>query len=225
MTEKTKKTQPKKTSSATIETPMHVANLARNPRNRRALTIVAILIVLAVFAYKLRGEYIVAMVNGSPITRVEIIGALEQQAGQQALDTIILKRVIRQEAQKANIVIKQEDVDKEINDLEKQLKEQGQNFDDFLKQQGLTREVLKEQAELQLMLDKLTEKDVKVTQKEIDKTFEEQKSLLKDNKELTEKDLREQITESLTTQKKQAAVQAWVQSAREKANIVILKQF
>ena len=194
-------------------------------KNRGMLILVGVLIILALLVYRYKSEYVVAIVNGKPITRLELINSLEKQAGSQALDGLIVQELIRQEAKKANIVVKKVDVDKQMNNLETQLKAQGQNLDEFLKQQGLKREDVRKQAELQIMLEKLTAKDVKVTQADIDKAFDEQKSILKDNKDMTEAQLREQIKKSLESQKKNAAVQAWIESARKQAKVTIYKQF
>jgi foldase protein PrsA len=237
MAEKTKKNKPsrsKVTSSKAVLTtktnesqsmPLDTDNSSMLMKNKNNIILVLVFIVVALLAYRLKSEFIVATVNGKPITRTAVISALEKQAGAQAVDGLIVQELIRQEAKKANITVSKQDAEKEVKDLEKQLKAQNQNLDEFLKAQGLKREDIVEQAQLQLMLEKLTAKDVKVTQADIDKAFEQQKDALKDNKDMTEKELRTQIEKSLKLQKQSAAVQAWIDAARKKAKIMILKSF
>lgn len=194
-------------------------------RNRNNILLVLLFIVVAVVAYRLKSEVIVATVNGKPITRMQVVTALEKQAGSQAVDGLVVQELIRQEAKKANIVVSDADAQREIKNLENELKAQGENLDDFLKQQGLKRSDIVEQAKLQIMLEKLTSKDVAVTQKEIDAAFDQQKEMLKDNKDMTEAELRTQIEKSLKLQKQSAAVQTWIEAARKKAKVLILKQY
>ncbi len=194
-------------------------------RNRNNILLVLLFIIVALVAYRLKSEVIVATVNGKPITRMQVVSALEKQAGSQAVDGLVVQELIRQEAKKANIVVTDADAEKEIKNLETELKAQGQNLDDFLKQQGLKRADIIDQAKLQIMLEKLTSKDVKVTQKEIDAAFDQQKEMLKDNKDMTEAELRTQIEKSLKLQKQSAAVQTWIEAARKKAKVLILKEF
>ena len=45
-----------------------------------------------------RGLFVVALVNGEPISRIEVIKALEKQGGKATLDSLVTKKLIAQEA-------------------------------------------------------------------------------------------------------------------------------
>jgi hypothetical protein len=66
---------------------------------------VLFLFMVAIFitGYFYRGVFIVATVNGKPITRVMLWKVLEQQGGTQTLDTLITQELITQEGKKKSI--------------------------------------------------------------------------------------------------------------------------
>ena len=64
-----------------------------------------VLLILVVGLYFGRSLLFAALVGGRPITRVELISELEKQGGQQALESLVTKELVKQEAQKKNINI------------------------------------------------------------------------------------------------------------------------
>lgn len=194
------------------------------------LIIVAIVVLIAGLFFIFRSEFIVATVNGQPITRMELVKTLEEQAGQQALEGLVVQELIRQEAANKGIEVNQEDVDKEIENLETELEAQGQELDAFLELQGLTRDDIREQAELQILLEKLTADSSLLSEDDIEEAFtnalEQQQELLEDgDEEIDEEALRLEVEQGLTAQKQNQAIQEWIENAREQADINFLKQF
>lgn len=139
-----------------------------------ALVIVIILTAL----YYFRGLFIVATVNGQPISRISVIRSLEKQAGKQTLDSIIVKTLILQEAKKQKITISKSDLDGELKKIEAEISSQGQNLDQLLILQGLSKKDLTEQIEIQKIAEKLVEKNIKITDKEVEKYIEKNKDSL-----------------------------------------------
>ena len=67
-----------------------------------AIVVAVILILVALFFAK--GIFVVATVNGSPISRLSLIQELEKQGGKQALEAIIDKKLIETELKKQNAI-------------------------------------------------------------------------------------------------------------------------
>src|SRR3990167_3243744 len=209
----TRKTPARKTivQEDTKNSPVsQVSNQYAFLRQRKNISVIFFLLILAILAFVYKSAFVVAFVNGRPITRLEIIKELERQGGAQTLDSLVSKVLIEQEAQKKGISVSQQDI-------EEQLKTQGQSLDQVLEAQGLSRKDLEEQTRLRIFLEKLLEDKVKVTDKEIEQALKEQKDALKESDDPEE--LRNQIKENLRNQKLSAEAQAYLQSLQEEAKI------
>lgn len=126
-----------------------------------------VIVVVAFFAYKYKGELIVATVNGKPITRIELMKELEKQGAKQALDSIIVQRLIAEKAKNENIEISNEDVATEIKNIKEMLTAQGLELEQALTAQGMTMETLITQIKLQKELEKMVSGDINITDEQI----------------------------------------------------------
>src|SRR3990167_4525540 len=131
-------------------------------RNMRGLLILALVVMIVALLYLGKSLFIVAMVNNQPISRLAVIRELESQSGKKALESIVTKTIILQEAKKQNIVILDGVIDDEIKAIDKNLKAQGQKLDDALAMQGLTKAQLRDQIRLQKILEKMLASDITV---------------------------------------------------------------
>ena len=180
------------------------------PSFRKAYIIGACVIAVTLIAlYYFKGLFIAATVNGQPISRLSIISSLEKQSGKQTLESIIVKTLILQEAKKQNIIISKSGLDQEIKKIESQVSSQGQNLDQLLIVQGMSRKDLTEQIEIQKIAEKLVEKYIKITDKEIEKYIEENKGSLK----------KEDAKLQLKQQKISEKLQSLIQGLQAKAKI------
>lgn len=171
-------------------------------RFSKAYIIGAGIILVTLFAlYYFKGLFIAATVNGQPISRFSVISSLEKQSGKQTLESMIVKTLILQEAKKQNITISKSDLDQEIKKIEAQVSSQGQNLDQLLLAQGMSRNDLMEQIEIQKTAEKLVEKDIKITDKEVEKYIEENKGSLK------KKDAKLQLRQQKINEKLQSLIQ------------------
>lgn len=187
--------------------------LLKTPRIYAPLIIVIVFGLLFYF----RGLFIVALVNGQPISRIAVIGELEKRNGKQALEALITQTLILQEAQKRNI-----DVDPtEINDLTKKiedgLKKQGQSLDQALSLQGLTRKDLEGQLRIQKLVEKMLAEDVRVTEKEVNDYIEKNKATIPESLKPDEatKAARQQLEQQKLSQK----AQSFIQDLQSKAKV------
>lgn len=178
---------------------------------------VIILIVIALGL--LKNQFIVATVNGQPITRIELIKDLEKKQGKATLDSLITEQLILQEAKARKAEVTQKEQNEELSKIEKSITSQGQNLDDLLNAQGMTRQDLTEQIKIQLTLKRLVGK-VEITQKEIDDYIEKNKETIPDDANMD--DLKKQTKQQLENQKINDKIQAFIADLQKKAKIEYL---
>ena len=177
------------------------------------MTAALILIGIAYFRF-----FVAAVVNGRFITRYSVIKPLEVQGGEEVLDDLITKELIFQETERLKITITQEEVNQELENVKNLVESQGVTFDEALRLQGQTRESFVELLRIQKTVEKLFEKELKVTNAEITSYFEENRTSFGESSELTS-DLQEQIRKRLRQEKLTNKFQEWVAELRQKANI------
>ena len=172
---------------------------------------------VALVLYYFKGSLVAAVVNGRPIFRASYIKSLENMAGKQALDNLVTKSLLLTEAKSQGIKITKEEVDEEIAKLEEMMKQQGQELDEVLKLQGLTRKSLREDVKMQKTVEKMAQID-EVTDEEVAKYMAENQESFPaeaDPQELA-KSVKEQLKQQRVTQK----IQTMIGELQEKAKIL-----
>lgn len=189
--------------------------------NLKKVGLIVIVGLLLGLVYMNRNEVIVATVNGRPVTRLDLWLELEDQNAQAALDNLIDKKLIRMEADIQNVSVSDAEVEEEIKTIEEGIVAQGYTLEQVLGFQGLTRETLKEQVRLQLMLERLLPQDVEVTEAEVDAALA---NIVTEELEETP-ELREQVREELRQSKISQSAQIYITSLRERSIINQEKEF
>ncbi len=180
-----------------------------------AIGVAVILIIVALFFVK--GLFVAATVNGSPISRLSVIKELEKQGGKQALEAIIDKKLIETELNKQKVAATKEEVDAEIDKIKAQVTAQGGTLEMALAQQGMTEEKLREQITIQKKLEILLSDKIAVTEAEIDTYIKDSKAT--PPKDVKMEDFRKQISDQLKGQKFQQEAQKWVADLTASAKI------
>ena len=195
------------------------SQVSLKPKNPKQLVIViGIIIVLVLVAlFFAKGLFVVATVNGSPISRLSVIKELEKQGGKQVLESIISNNLIEAELSKQKVSVTPGEIDEEIKKIEAQVTSQGGTLEAALSQQGLTKEKLLEQITIQKKLEKLLADKVAVTDEEIDANIKDTKAT--PPKDVKIEDFRKQISEQLKQQKFQKEAQKWVSELTTSAKI------
>jgi foldase protein PrsA len=189
---------------------------------RKRLSGVVLVVVLGALVYFYRSLFVVALVNGYPVTRVELIRELEAQAGAEAMDSVVTKRLVLQEAKKKMIKVTEEDIEAEVSVISDQLSASGQNLNEVLTLQGITREELDERIRFQLILTKLID-PVDVSDEEIGSYIEENKDFLAEDIDTEEG--RESIRQQLVSQKQGESIQTLLEGLQEGAKINYFLEF
>ncbi|MBI2034321.1 MAG: SurA N-terminal domain-containing protein [Candidatus Levybacteria bacterium] len=192
-------------------------------RFRRAsvikLVILSIIVVIVVgFISYNRGFFVLATVNGQPIDRLTFIRETERLAGKRTMETLILKTLINQEAQKKNISVTQKEIDEKIKEIEKQYKEQGQDLTAVLSSQGLSKGDIADFVKQDLLMEKLVKQDIKVTGKEVEDYIAKNTSSLPQDK--TQEEIKKEVLGMLTSSKVDEKKQALIAQLQKNAKIV-----
>ncbi len=183
-------------------------------------TLIIAVVILAVGALLYFGrEFIVAaVVNGQPISRVALIQEAEKQSGKQALSGLIRNALVEQEASKQKVTITEKQIDDQIKTVEANLTKQGQNIDQVLAMEGMTRADLRKVIRLDLLVTKMVEKDVKVSEKEVSDYIEKNRDIMP--KDQSESQLKKTVAERLKQQKLSQKAQEWLANLEKNAKVV-----
>ncbi|MDO8523119.1 MAG: SurA N-terminal domain-containing protein [bacterium] len=185
-------------------------------KSKKAVIIGVVVVVLGVLVFLYKGLFIAALVNGSPISRFEVLGQLEKTSGKSVLDSLITKKLIEDEAKKKGISVSTDEVKTEISKIEEQVKSQGGTLDAALAQQGMTRADLETQIFVNGKIQKLLADKLNITDDEIAKYITDNKVEIPKGQEQQFKD---NIKSQLSQQKLSAEAQTLIASLKAAAKI------
>lgn len=185
--------------------------------HKSTLIIAAIILIVGALLYFGRGFIVAAVVNGQPISRIAVLQETEKQGGKQALSALIRNILVEQEAKKQNVTISEKQIDDQIKTVETNLSKQGQKIDQLLAMEGMTRADLRKVIRLDLLVTKMVEKGVKVTDKEISAYIEQNKDIMPKDK--NESQLKKTVAERLKQQKISQKAQEWLANLEKNAKI------
>jgi parvulin-like peptidyl-prolyl isomerase len=219
-TTKPKKQSTKSTSESSNKKKMNerMAKVLRNLLFWLLLFIVSLVIVDYVVQY-LNYHASVAVVNGERISRNDFYEKLEQRYGTSIASQMIDESLIFQEGEEEGITITEEEIQEQVDELETQYG--GEDIlNEELKSLGITREQLDIQIETTLLVEKLLESEIEITDEEAAEFFEEYKdSLFPDDENITFEEGREVVDENIREQKIAEEVQPWLTQLRSDASI------
>lgn len=158
---------PIQAESSPVEEPRQ--ETAKKPRriNVKIVILLAAIIVLCVLVYVFKGLFIAAVVDGSPISRLAVIQKLEKASGKNLLDSVIIEKLIQNEASAKKISVSEAEIDREIKRVEEQIASQGGTLEAALAGQGMNLNDFKKQVILQKEVEKLLADKTNVTDEEV----------------------------------------------------------
>jgi hypothetical protein len=213
-----------KTTSYTQEVKVDTVAENNKPKGRSirvhkvTVIIAVVIILLGVLLYYGRGFFVAAVVNGQPISRLAIVQEAEKASGRQAMASLIRNTLVEQEAREQNVTVSEGDVDKQIKTVEDNLSKQGQKLDQMLSLEGMTRDDLRRIIRVDLLVTKLVEKDIKVTDAQVADYIEKNRELLPTDKK--EEDLKKDAREQLRREQLAQKAQAWLADLEKNATVV-----
>ena len=151
------------------------------PRSKRGTSwllvgigaVIAVVVVIVLYLNFAQAET-VATVNGQKITKDELFEKLLQQDRGVTLDAMITEILIEQEAQKANIRVTDEEIEKEIDKVKSQFSSD-MEFQQTLSQLGVTVDDLRRQARSNLLVKKILLPEIEVTEEALQQYFTDHK--------------------------------------------------
>lgn len=180
-----------------------------------------IILLIALALWFLKDQVIVAMVNGKPITRFQVIKELEKQGASQVLESLVTMELVKQVIDKSAIEIDEEAIKQQMTEIEENLSAQGQNLDDILVTQNLTRADVEKDVKLNLQLDKILADKIQVSEEEVLEYFETNKEFLGEDANFEE--MKADIEAQVIQEKRATAQQEWLETIRGEANIRYLR--
>ena len=184
--------------------------------NTRTAIIIAIVIIIGVLAYIYKGVFIAATVDGSPIMRLTIIQKLEKTSGKNLLDSLINERLIQNEARTKNIIVSDDEVNRQIKTIESQIATQGGTLDAALAEAGMSMDDLKKQIMAQKEIEKLLADKINVTDEEVAQYIKDNKVSIPQGQEAT---IVDQIKSEMRNQKISTEAQTLITNLKSKAKI------
>lgn len=120
------------------------------------------------------GKEAVATVNNVDITKNNLYDSLVEAGGEQTLQALITKELVKQELDKKSIVITDAQVDEEVASVKGMFPSE-EEFNTALSSSGMTLDNLKEQTKLQLEMTQLMGDKAKVTDEEVKEIYDQYK--------------------------------------------------
>lgn len=189
----------------------------------KTLLILGAIGALALFVLLARFLFLAAFVNGTPISRIEIIKVLEKQAGKDVLNTLIERSLIFQEAKRLGVKVPGDVVETQIKSIEEILKGQNLTLKDALAARGQNRADLVEQITIQKTVEAILGQKINISDEDISKYFETNKELLPKDAKL--EDVKENIRKQLFQQKLSEEYKKWIEELKGKAKILYFVNF
>ncbi len=118
---------------------------------------------------------VVAIVNGQNITKDELYNVLVEQSGEAALETLIAEKIVDIESEKNKVSIPDEEVQAKLDELIQQYGGPDQ-FAIALMQYGFTEDDIKKNIKTDLIITKLLEPKITISEEDMKKYFEENTS-------------------------------------------------
>jgi len=105
--------------------------------------------------YYFKANLVVAIVNNKPVWRTNYNKEINRLAGKQALESLLVKTLIMQEAKKQKAFISDEEINNEIKQAEEYSQQQGMELDQLLELQGMKKEDLINTIKLNKLVEKM----------------------------------------------------------------------
>ena len=193
----------------------HGGRVAKRHTMKIAIGILVLGVIVAGIFY-CKSWVIAASVDGSFITRSEVLRQLEKQGGKNVLEALITEKLIGHEAAKKGVVVSNDEVAAGEKAIEANIVQQGGTLKEALAQKSLTEDDLKRQIKIQKEVEKLLADKIQVTQDEVTKFITDSKVPVPQGKEA---EIHAQVDAQLRNQKLGIEAQKWIAGLKSAAKI------
>lgn len=119
------------------------------------------------------GERTIAIVGGKPITESQLVAELYNQYGDAVLRAMMVRQAIQLEAEASELHISQDELDSELAKSADGYDSEEQYFAVMEEQLGLSKKQLLEEIRYRLLMEKITIRDIAITDGEVERYIEE----------------------------------------------------
>lgn len=173
--------------------------------------IVVVIVATALLFWFNKGLFLAGSINGKLVTTPEFYSKLSKSSGQEVFDSLVQETLIKQEAIKKGITASDKKINAKIKELENQLGGK-EMLNNTLAQNNTTLDELKKQIVIQILVEELLADKIKVTDKEV-------QTYIKENVEASAGRSKEQIKETLESQRIGEEFASWFEELKKKAKI------
>lgn len=138
----------------------------------------AVLVVALVIYFAVNNNEAVAMIGDEKITKDELTEELINLYGENVLNQLIVNKLIELDAEKQGIKVSNEELEEEMEQYYG-LYGGEQNFTSLIEMSGFKVEDFKEDVKRSILLDKILEERIEITEEEMKEYFEENKDQFK----------------------------------------------
>lgn len=146
-------------------------------RDRRVY-IVLVVIGFGLLVFYFKSFFIAATVNGMPVFNFELLSRMNKQFRDQTLSQMVNEKIILSEAAKQGVIVTPTDIDTKMQEIEQNVGGAA-TFDSLLAQQGQTRDSVKSQLKLQIVIEKLYSNEATISAEEVSQFLEQSKDSLR----------------------------------------------
>ena len=183
---------------------------------RKFVFLLIIVVLLAALAYRYKSLFVVAVVNGHPITRFALDDTLTKQYGSQTLDNMISEEIINQEIAKNHIQVSSSQIDQKVAEITSGLPE-GVTLSQALDYQGMTETDFRNQVKMQIAIDQILGPQINVSDNEVEQYIATNSAQFKSASPSAAQASARNILER---QKESDAFNTWFSQIRQQANVL-----
>ena len=148
------------------------------PQNIILLVLALVILGAAAVIVSMQIDPTVAVVNGEKIKRGELYSMMYMQGGSEVLDSLVDTQLILQEGKKRGIKVSDKEIDEEIESIiEEYYGGDKEQFESFCEMQNISLDFLRNSMLRDLTLEKIIEDDLKISDKEAQEYFKENRDL------------------------------------------------
>ncbi|WJQ80798.1 SurA N-terminal domain-containing protein [Brevibacillus brevis] len=151
------------------------------------------------------------------ITQNQLYGEMKKTYGKSTIHELVAEALIKQEAKAQNVAATQEDMNKEIDSMKKQVGSP-EAFQNYLKSMGMTETQLRDKLNVLMTRDKLLDKAFPVTEEQIKTYYNTNKAQLGSPAPEFDK-VKDQIKMMLTDQSRSQNYSTWLNTLQDKHKV------
>ncbi|WP_414851575.1 SurA N-terminal domain-containing protein [Brevibacillus sp. IT-7CA2] len=157
-----------------------------------------------------------AKVGTVSISKDQVYEAMKKEAGKRVMSELITKEVYKQEAIAQGITVSDQELDAKINPIKDKMGPE--KFQEYLTEEEITEDALRERSRLIMLRDKMFEKAYPITEAQIKEYYEKNKEKL----DGTLEEVRPKVTEKVKDKNKRSNMSTWIKELKKKHNVQIL---